>query len=67
MVEIYRKEGWILNPNDRIVNNILRMVERNNGECPCHNEGEDKKCPCSNYRYNDICCCKLYIKCGKNK
>lgn len=34
----------------------------NNGECPCHNEGEDKHCPCSDYREKDICHCTLYIK-----
>lgn len=67
MVEIYRKEGWILNPNDKIVNRILSMVEKNDGNCPCHNTGEDKKCPCSNYRENDVCCCKLYVKCTPEK
>lgn len=39
MITILRKEGWVLNPNDKVVNGILKMVERNNGECPCHNEG----------------------------
>jgi len=44
------------------------MIERNNGDCPCHNESYDKKCPCSDYRENDICHCGLYIKIdhGKN-
>lgn len=42
MVEILRKQGWKLNPNDKIVNSILRMVEKNNRECPCHNTGKDK-------------------------
>ena len=62
MIEIYRKEGWQLNPSDKIVNSILRMVERNNGECPCKNDGENKHCPCSNYKEKDICCCTLYVK-----
>lgn len=65
MIEIYRKEGWMLNPNDKIVNTILKMCEKNDGECPCKNEGEDKHCPCSNYREKDICCCKLYVKIGE--
>ena len=65
MVNIYRKEGWQLNPSDKIVNTILKMVERNNGECPCKNDGENKQCPCSNYREKDICCCKLYIRIGE--
>ena len=46
MIQIYRKEGWVLNPNDKVVNGIFKMVERNNGECPCHNNSEDKHCPC---------------------
>ena len=62
MVKIYRKEGFDLNPNDKIVNAILKRVENNIGECPCHNNSIDKKCPCSDYRDNDICHCGLYIK-----
>ena len=65
MVQIFRKEGWVLNPNDKVVNSILKMCEKNNGECPCRNPGktpEDRKCPCREYRENDVCCCKLYIK-----
>lgn len=62
MVSILRKEGWVLNPNDKVVNGILKMIERNNGECPCHNNSTDKKCPCSDYRENDICHCGLYQK-----
>jgi len=62
MVQIFRKEGWVLNPNDRVVNAILKRCEANNGECPCHNTGEDKKCPCSDYREKDICHCNLYLK-----
>ena len=30
MVHIYRKEGWVLNPNDKIVNAILKRCEINN-------------------------------------
>ena len=62
MIEILRKDGWILNPNDKIVNSIIKRCVANNGECPCLNDSEDKHCPCSNYREKDICCCKLYIK-----
>lgn len=62
MIQILRKPGWILNPNDKIVNAILKRCEANNGECPCHNTGEDKKCPCSDYREKDVCHCSLYIK-----
>lgn len=62
MVQILRKEGWALNPSDKVVNNIIRAVTRNNGECPCNNSSEDKHCPCSNYREKDTCCCGLYIR-----
>jgi ferredoxin-thioredoxin reductase catalytic subunit len=62
MVKILRKKGWILNPNDKIVNAILNRVEKNEGNCPCHNDTEDKQCPCSNYREHDHCCCGLYVK-----
>lgn len=62
MIQILRKEGWVLNPNDKVVNAILKRCEINNGECPCHNEGEDKHCPCSDYREKDECHCGLYVK-----
>lgn len=56
------KEGWKLNPNEKIVNSIIKGINRCEGECPCANDGEDKMCPCSNYRLKDYCCCKLYVK-----
>ena len=62
MITILRKEGWSLNPNDKVVNGILKMIEKNDGECPCHNNSEDKHCPCSDYRLNDSCHCNLYVK-----
>lgn len=65
MIQILRKKGWVLNPDDKIVNSILKGVERNNGHCPCYNNSEDTHCPCSNYRDNDYCCCGLYKKLGE--
>ena len=65
MWKIYRKEGWILNPNDKIVNGIIKGLERNNGHCPCHNKynGSDNDiCPCKCYLEEDSCCCQLYLK-----
>lgn len=56
------KEGWILNPNEKVVNGIIKGLNRCNGECPCCNDSEDKHCPCSNYREYNRCCCTLYIK-----
>jgi len=63
MIQILRKEGWQLNPNDKVVNAIFKRIELNNGECPCDNPGvthEDRCCPCKEYRENNICHCTLY-------
>ena len=65
MVKIVRKEGRILNPNDKIVNGILKRLEATQGECPCHNPGEtkeDRMCPCVSYMQYDKCCCNLYVQ-----
>ena len=65
MIQILRKPGWILNPNDKLVNAIFKRLVITEGECPCHNSGEtkeDRMCPCKEYRENDYCCWKLYIK-----
>ena len=56
------KDGWMLNPNEKIVNGILKGINRNNGECPCNNNSANKMCPCSNYRLHNHCCCTLYVK-----
>lgn len=40
-LNIYRKEGWILNPNDKVVNAILRRCAKNDGLCPCVHNSED--------------------------
>lgn len=65
MWTIYRKQGWKLNDNDKVVNSILKRIDKCDGECPCNStEGthEDKCCPCKDYRENDVCHCGLYIK-----
>lgn len=63
MVTILRKEGFILNPNDKALNSLLKMIERNDGNCPCSgNTSDDLKCPCSNYRNYNECTCGLYKK-----
>jgi ferredoxin-thioredoxin reductase catalytic subunit len=62
--KIYRKEGWMLNPNDKVVNGIMKGIARNDGHCPCHNKysgTDDDICPCKAYREEDFCCCGLYI------
>ncbi len=63
MIQILRKNGFILNPNDKVVNALLQMIERNEGKCPCSgNTSEDLQCPCSNYKNKNNCCCGLYKK-----
>ena len=56
------REGGMLNPNEKIVNGIIKGINRCNGDCPCNNDSQEKHCPCSNYRTKDKCCCKLYVK-----
>ena len=65
MIQILRKEGWQLNPSDKIVNAILKRIEYCDGECPCLNPGktvEERLCPCKEYRKNNICHCNLYVR-----
>lgn len=62
---IHIKDGWKLNPNQKVVDSILKRLEICEGECPCSNPGEtlaDRICPCKEYRDNDHCCCTLYVK-----
>lgn len=56
------KDGFIINPNSKVVNAIIKGLNRNNGDCPCNNNSEELHCPCSNYRLHDHCCCTLYVK-----
>lgn len=62
-IQIKRKEGFVLNPDDKVVNSLFRMIGKNKGICPCTgNTSTDKHCPCTNYLEKDICCCGLYKK-----
>lgn len=58
------KDGWKLNPNSKIVQGITKMIENNEGLCPCIHQGyvKDLHCPCTDYIEEDKCCCSLYIK-----
>lgn len=67
--QILRKEGFILNTSDKIVNGVLKGLDKCEGKCPCYHkeEGdetpdEDLICPCKEYRENNNCRCNLYIK-----
>ena len=58
-----------MNPNDKVVNGVIKGLKRCNGLCPCYHvqEGEepipeeDLTCPCKEYRENKHCRCNLYI------
>lgn len=56
------KEGFHLNPNEKIVEKITALIEKNNGNCICHNESKDPHCACTDFRENGICHCGLYVK-----
>ena len=70
MIQILRKDGMILNPNDKIVNGILKGIERCGGKCPCYHgteiKDEDLMCPCKEYRETSHCRCNLYINATQN-
>lgn len=64
VINIVRKDGWDINPDDRTVNNIFRILEVNHGHCPTRIEdrfGSDM-CPCTNYLSGGKCFCGLYVK-----
>lgn len=64
------RPGWMLNPNEKVVNAIIKGLNRTGGECPCANKyvgTVDAMCPCKCYREEDYCCCTLYIKTDGNK
>jgi ferredoxin-thioredoxin reductase catalytic subunit len=67
MIQIFRKEGWVLNPKDKVVNAILKRCEKNEGLCPCVHDsedydGKDLHCPCTDYTIKGKCECGLYVK-----
>ena len=67
--KILRRPGFELNPDDAVVNSIIRALERNDGHCPCktkEREGHDF-CPCHDYIANGKCHCGLYIQPDKEK
>ena len=62
-MEYFIKDGWQLNPNEKVVKSITKMLKRNNNICPCvhpQNDG-DLHCPCDSYKLRDKCCLQLYI------
>ena len=68
--QILRQDGFKLNPDDKIVNGVIKGLKRNDGKCPCYHgdeiPDEDLICPCKEYRENQHCRCNLYIE-AKNE
>ena len=58
MIEIHREEGWTLNPNDKVVNAILKRCEKNKGLCPCVHDSEN--CPAGSSWFYFL----LYLSCS---
>ena len=63
-MEYFIKDGWQLNPNEKVVKGITKMLKKNDNICPCvHPQDDgDLHCPCDSYKLRDKCCCQLYIK-----
>lgn len=58
-------EGFVLNPSEKVVNEVIKALNKNEGECPCDNPGKekaDRMCPCKCYREDGKCCCSLYVE-----
>lgn len=64
IIKIVRKKGYVINPDDIHVSDILNKLIMYNGRCPSviKNRFGHNQCPCSDYLQRDICHCKLYVK-----
>lgn len=61
-IEAKNGQTLFLNPNEKVVQSIKRLIEANTGHCPCHNElTEDTICPCKSARETADCRCGLYL------
>ncbi len=75
--EYAKKNGWVLNPDKKVLNTVIRGLSRNKKEfgeqyCPCRLRSGDKEkdraiiCPCI-YHKDEIaedghCHCQLYYR-----
>lgn len=68
IIQIFRRKGWIINPDDNVVNDIINKLIENDGHCPTtiHKRIGHDQCPCSEYIQCNKCYCKLYIKENEN-
>lgn len=68
IIKIQPREGDKINPDDRKVNSIFRLLEKSGGHCITKVDkrfGHDL-CPCQNYLAGGKCFCGLYIKDDEN-
>ena len=66
-IKITRIPGFDINPNDVIVNDVLKQLDLNHGHCPTlvkDRVGHDQ-CPCSAYLQDKTCYCGLYVSIKK--
>ncbi len=60
----------ILNPDEKIVRNVMKGLRKTGGYCPCRiGHSEDNKCLCKEFReqiedpdFEGYCHCMLYYK-----
>ena len=57
---------FILNPDEKTVEKILKACWRNGGLCPCYPGASDigdvnRFCPCQDFREKKVCHCNLYL------
>lgn len=61
-IQSHNGKHLILNPDARVVGNIVRMCVMNGGYCPCKPQRiDDLLCPCKSVREAGVCCCHLYL------
>ena len=63
-INLTPKEGYQLNPDNKLVNAIVRAIGESDGHCMnrhIKHRGCDI-CPCDEYLLYNNCMCKLYVK-----
>ena len=62
-IKIKEKDGWKINPDNKIVNSIFRDLGKYDGKCSYLNSYDNNQiCPCDDYLLYDKCMCNLYIR-----
>lgn len=60
-----RRKRLVLNPNEKLVENIMKAIRRAEGFCPCVAKRESGTlCPCTDMTQNNVCHCHLFVPVG---